>query len=129
MTEAPNPSRLPSDLTGAEAATARWFVALPRATAPAWPDVAAPVSPSRGGPRRLRLLLRPFAAAAAVVLALALPAQGRSISPAHEPSPWASPDAQIEVAVVDDPSVPMLHGLETFDQLAFLTQPEGPGVR
>jgi hypothetical protein len=122
--DAPRPTpRTAPDLAPAEADVARWFAALPRSTVRRdLPDVAVPLVAAR--PARPAFALRSLGAAAAVLLALVLPAQGR-VTASHDCCVASNPDANVAVAVVDDPSVPMLHGLETFDQLACLTAPEG----
>ena len=113
------------DLAPAEASTAGWFAALPRTGAPAWsaPDVG--LARPTAGSRRFSL---PLGAVAAVLVALLLPTPGPDVG-AQSALPVASPERQFAVSVVDDPSVPMLHAVETFDQLAMLTQPDGMGGR
>lgn len=114
------------DLAAAEADVARWFEALPRVAAPlGLPEAEVPVTRTTIA---LPAFVRPLAIAAAVLVALALPAQGH-VTASNECCVRSSPNAQVAVAVVDDPSVPMLHALETFDQLACLTQPDGMRVR
>jgi hypothetical protein len=123
-TPPPPPVRRAPDLAPAEATTAGWFAALPREGAPAWDVPGVGRARPAGGFRRFAL---PLGAAAAVLFALLLPSPGgdRCIEPVGVPAY----EANLTVAVVDDPSVPMLHALETFDQLAFLTQPDRTGVR
>jgi hypothetical protein len=119
----------PPDLSPAEAETQRRFDALPRAAAPRWGGSEGRArTESPAGPRGpfFGAWFRPLAAAAAVLVALAVPAQTGG-APSTPGTPVAH-DAHFEVAVVDDPSVPMLHGLETFDQLACLTDPSGVGT-
>jgi hypothetical protein len=114
------PDRRAPDLQAAEAETQRWFDALPRAAAPAF-DAEAALLPACGVRSAAGTWLRPLAAAAAVLVALALPAQ----EGVRRAAPASAGAQHFAVAVVDDPSVPMLHGVETFDQLALLTDVSG----
>jgi hypothetical protein len=122
MTEpTPAPRRAP-DLLAHEAAVAAWFGGTVRGSAPGAhgilsaagrrPQVRTPATTWR---------FAPLAAAAALLFVLVPPAGmgparlGASRGPAHAPAVVAS-----SVLVIDDPSVPSLHALDTFEQLAWM---------
>ena len=114
------------DLSVHEAACARWFHAVPRVPAPKSCATALAALPLRGAQPRgaAGLAWRPFAAAAAVLLALVLPAEvGTQGVPLEAPVLAAASS----LAIIDDPSVTGLHGIDTFDQLAWMG-PHGPGL-
>lgn len=121
---APRPGRLAPDLTASERALAERLEALPRAGLPRGLrelclEGALPQAASRL-PREARA--RPwtwaFSAAAALLLALGVASLVGS-SDGTRPTGTAPAGASFaSLHVVDDPSVPLFHSLETFDQLA-----------
>lgn len=132
---APRPGRLAPDLGPWERGLAERLAALPRAGLPeglgtrclslveersgSSLERAADPQTSHGLPwsvsaRRWRVL---WAAAASLLLALGVASLAGSRG-ATNAEGRARPDASFaRLQVVDDPSVPLFHGLETFDQL------------
>ena len=124
MSLPPQTPRSASDLTAPEAVVAARLQSLPRASLPShlrgrvlaaaerWEP--AVVGPFAG---RFASGARPWAAAAALLVGTALGLTSRSSAAPAAHTARTSAPVTTSVRVVDDPSVPLFHGVESFDRL------------
>lgn len=125
---APRPLRRAPDLGPTEADVGAWFAGCARGAPPA--GVLGGGSPARATPglggRPHAAWLRGAATAALALVALAVGRSGPTEARTADARPHG-PGAAPSVFVIDDPSVPMFHAVETFDEVGLLARATDAG--